>query len=269
MTASCIYTGTIRHRRFLPVPHELRYKLFMMYLDLAELPKLFAGRWLWSAGRANVASWRREDFLGDPAKPLDAEVRRAVTERTGSEPKGPIRMLTHLRYWGLSFNPVTFYYCYNESGSHAEAVLAEITNTPWRERHVYVVGPDGSTLGGTFDKEFHVSPMMPMEQRYRWAFKPPSPETGSALTVHMENYESGKRPGAKVFDASLVMRRKEISGASLAASLVRFPCMTASVLWGIYWNALRLRLKGIPFHAHPRHRLSPPSPPASTKEARA
>ena len=272
MTASCLYVGTIRHRRFMPVGHELRYSIFMVYIDLAELATAFRGRWLWSVGRRNLASWRREDFLGDPRKPLDEEVRRVVFERTGATVAGPIRMLTHLRYWGLSFNPVTFYYCFDAKGAHVESVVAEITNTPWHERHVYVVGartpgePGQGPLGATFDKEFHVSPMMPMEQTYRWDFKAPSPDTGSALTVHMSNHDLA---GGKVFDASLTLRRRELTGRSMAAALARFPCITAGILWKIYWNALRLRLKGVPFHAHPGQ-IRPPGPrPDSMKEHRA
>lgn len=131
MTQSAVYEGTIRHRRREPTEHEFRYRIFMLYLDLAELPALFDGRWLWSARRPALAWFRRADYLGDPAVPLDAAVRDLVRERTGARPTGPIRLLTHLRYFGYAQNPVSFYYCFSADGSAVETIVAEVTNTPW------------------------------------------------------------------------------------------------------------------------------------------
>ena len=136
---SCIYNGWVRHRRYEPTGHEFRYRLFMMYLDLAELPQLFDRYWCWSTRRAALARFQREDYHGDAAKPLDEAVRDSVARVTGRRPSGPIRVLTHLRYFGYIFNPVTFYYCFDESGTQVETILAEITNTPWKERHAYAL----------------------------------------------------------------------------------------------------------------------------------
>ncbi len=262
---SCIYEGTVRHRRHSPVPHTFAYPLFMMYLDLEEVPAVFEGRWLWSADRPAPAWFRRADYLGDPGRPLDAEVRREAERLTGRRPAGPIRMLTHLRYFGYVMNPVTFYYCFGEGGEHVETILAEITNTPWSERHTYgltsadpACDPAGDPAGDPahgpcdrqhrFEKAFHISPFMGMRQEYAWRFSPP----GARLVVHMESAENGD----KLFDASLLLRRVEISGRSLAKALARHPWMTARVAAAIYWQALRLRLKGNPYHEHPGKRAA-------------
>jgi len=247
---SCVYEGTIRHRRFTPLRHDFRYRMFLLYLDLDELPGVFDGRWLWSARRFAPAWFRRADYLGDPAVPLADAVRDLVAARTGRRPAGPIRLLAHLRYWGYVQNPVSFYYCFDATGAALETVVAEITNTPWNERHAYVVpaGPGGRTHRASFEKTFHVSPFMPMDQRYEWRFTTP----GDRLTVHMTN----RRDGERVFDASLALRRAPITGPVLARCLARHPWMTASVVGGIYWQALRLRLRGAPFHPHPATRRS-------------
>ena len=137
---SCVYEGTVRHRRSAPVHHAFQYSIFMMYLDLAELRVLFHKRWLWSARRPNVAWFSQDDHLGDPQVPLDHNVRDLVEAKTGHRPAGPIRLLTHLRYFGYGFNPVSFYFCFDSTDSLVETIVAEVTNTPWGEQHCYVLG---------------------------------------------------------------------------------------------------------------------------------
>ena len=251
---SAIYTGRLRHRRFAPRAHAFEYRLFMMYIDLAELDTVFAGRWLWSAKRPALAWFRRADFLGDPDVPLDQAVRDRVERETGHRPTGPIRMLTHLRYFGYGFNPVTFYYCFDAEDRKVETIVAEITNTPWNERHVYVLSERLNRGRGMFRrflfrKNFHVSPFMPMEQRYDWRFSAPR----TRLFVHMENAEEG----IKLFDATLDLERREITAANLSEALAAFPLMTAKVIGAIYWQALKLWLKRVPFHVHPAKRAAP------------
>lgn len=245
---SALYIGSLRHRRFAPRAHEFSRRLFMMYIDLAELDDVFRGRWLWSTRRPALAWLRRADYLGDASLSIDTAVRARIAAHTGHRPAGPIRMLTHLRYLGVAFNPVTFYYCFDSSDSRLESIVAEITNTPWNERHAYVLAPPAEERAATllrfrFEKTFHVSPFMPMDVSYDWRFRVPA----QRLTVHMENLT----PSAKLFDATLDLARHEITGTALAKVLAAFPWMTAGVLGSIYWQALRLWLKRSPFYSHP------------------
>ncbi len=139
---SCIYEGYVRHRRFRPVQNAFQYRLFLMFLDLAELPTIFEDRLLWSGDQVNLAYFRRKDHLGDSKVPLEQAVRDLVEERVGRRTTGPIRLLTHLRYFGYCFNPVSLYYCYDQADQHVETIVAEIHNTPWGEEYCYVLGED-------------------------------------------------------------------------------------------------------------------------------
>ncbi len=246
--ASAVYEGVVQHRRLAPHAHAFGYRMAQLYLDLDELDHLFTGRWLWSCTHRNLAQFRRADYLGPAELTLSEAVRRRVENATGRRPPGPIRMLTHLRYGGFVFNPVTFYYCFAEDGASLNCIVAEITNTPWKERHAYVlpVGsatPLGRALQWSFAKAFHVSPFMPMSREYSWCFNTP----GEDLHVHMDVLRDGQRE----FDATLVLRRRPLNGASLARVLWRYPLMTAQVVGAIHWQAVRLWLKRNPIHDHP------------------
>ncbi|MBX3464975.1 MAG: DUF1365 domain-containing protein [Planctomycetes bacterium] len=244
---SGLYFGTVRHRRFDAVRHAFTIRLYLAFLDLDELEPAFARRWWWSARRPAPMWFRRADYFGPPQVPLAEAVRDAVAARTGERPTGAVRVLTNLRAFGYVFNPVSLYYCHDRD-DRLVAVLAEITNTPWGERHHYVVAADGrgGPLRATFAKRFHVSPFQPMEQVYRWALTPP----GERLAVHMQNAAAG----VKVFDATLVLQRRPWSTRHLLAAALRHPWMTAKVILAIHWHALRLWCKRAPFHVHPKKR---------------
>lgn len=261
--ASALYEGRVSHTRLAPMEHTFGYRVGLVYLDLDEVEALFERLPGWSLGRLGVVRLRRADYLGDPSVPLDEAVRRRVSSELGRRPTGAVRMLTNLCTWGYAFNPVTFYYCFDAAGD-LDAVVAEITNTPWRERHAYVLdaaractvsaddeGAEAAQprrLHWSFDKDFHVSPFFPMEQVYEWSFSEP----GERLDVHMTSREGGR----SVFHAGLGLTRRELTPTSALGLLVRHPLLTWRVPLAIYWQALRLYLKRAPFFVHPRKRVA-------------
>jgi DUF1365 family protein len=245
---SSIYEGQVSHARATPVAHAFRYRLFMLYLDLAELPSLFPGSRLWSAVRPALVWFRRADYLGDPREPLDESVRRLVERATGRRPAGPIRLLTHPRYFGYGFNPVSFYYCFAPAEDRLEAIVAEVRNTPWGERHSYVLeASEAESQRFSTPKALHVSPFMPMDLLYDWTFSAPSRE----LRVRMALTRGGER----VFTAALDLQRHALTQRRLARMLVVYPFMTLKVIAGIYWQALKLKLRGCRTYTHPAKQL--------------
>lgn len=253
---SSLYAGQVRHRRFSPREHQFSYRLYMLYLDLDELPTLFQRFWLWSLEKRNIATFRRGDHLRPHTQDLKTAVYDLIEERSGKRPQGPVRLLTNLAYFGFRFNPVSFYYCFDASGEQLEYIVAEVNNTPWGEQFCYVMDAvndqnreqsqtrhDTQTQRHLAQKQFHVSPFMTMDINYDWRLSKP----GEQLNVHMENHHSGE----KLFDATMRLNRQTISRSSLARILVSHPLQSFKVVGAIYFEALRLWLKRVPFIDHP------------------
>jgi DUF1365 family protein len=235
-TASCLYRGTLVHRRLEP-DRSFRHTLAMAYIDLGELPGLLNGRLLEPG--VGLMRFRRSDYHGDPGQDLSEAVGDSVERALGRRPPGPIRLLTQLRALGHCFNPVSFYYCFDPAGNRLDAVLVEVTNTPWGERQAYVL--DGAA--GTFEKRMHVSPFQPMDQIYHCRVDAP----GERLGVVIENRDEQGR----VFSAALRMDRVELTPGAVRRVAARYPFATIRVLALIYGHALGLKLAGVAVHPHP------------------
>lgn len=247
---SAIYRGELRHRRFFPKRHEFTYSTTLFYLDLDELPGLFSESMFWSLNRWNLGSFHRTDYLGDPAVPLADAVRDRACELAGYCPDGPVRMLTNLRIWGFCFNPVTFYFLFGKGEQHPELIVAEVNNTPWKERHSYLVKCDSETgkTRSNFAKQFHVSPFNPLAMEYRWVSTAP----GESLLVHMENHGGMASTGLNGLhmDATLRLQRNPWSSSLLNKILWLHPWNSIKVPLAIYWQALKLLVKGVPVYDH-------------------
>lgn len=244
---SALYEGTVTHRRFATaatggVAHDFRYTSVMPLLFLDELDEVMALHPRWSRSRPDLSWFRRRDYLGDPHVPLDDAVRDAVRERSGHRPVGPIALLGHVRVWGWLFNPLCVYYCFDETGARVEQLLLEVRSTPWHERHLYVL--DGESPSHRFAKEMHVSPFLGMDHEYVLNWSAPEEH----LSLHLGN----RRGEERIFDATLSLRRREMSPATLGALVWRRPWSTWGVSAAIYREALSLWRKKAPFHPRPR-----------------
>ncbi|MBV6823886.1 DUF1365 domain-containing protein [Pseudomonas sp. PD9R] len=247
---SALYSGWIAHRRFAPRRHQFRYRVGLLYLDLDEQDTVFSLSRLAGFGRFAPFSFRESDYLkahtGNGMRLIDA-VRQQVSEAIGHAPQGSVCLLTQPRSWGLSFNPVSFFYCHEADGQLA-AIVCEVSNTPWRERYHYVLPAKAPQDLLDFHqhfsvpKAFHVSPFIPRDIQYRMSFSPVAKKLG----VHMADWQGEE----KLFDATLTLKREALDRASLHRYLRRFPWMTAKTALAIYWQALRLLLKRVPLFAH-------------------
>lgn len=259
-----LYEGEVRHRRLAPVLHEFRYALFMLYVDVDRVAETFRGRLFWSTTRPNVARFRRSDYLGPADRPLSECVRDLVEERIGRRPAGPVRLLTHFRYFGIAMNPLSLYYCFDDA-EQLEAVVAEVSNTPWNERHWYVLNAqrgESPKHRAAAVKALHVSPFLGMDYDYVFELNEP----GERLHVGIADHDRGRPDQPPIFEATLDMKRRPLNAFGLASVLVRYPCMTLRVLAGIYYQAFRLWWKGAPYFPHPGSRSSKIAEPVPRNE---
>jgi DUF1365 family protein len=234
----------------------------MLMLDLDELDSVFSGRLLWSVKSPALARFRSQDHLIEFAdvKNLRDRAISALHAKGFSKKIGAVRLLTQLRYLGYAMNPVSFFYCFDPTNTHVEAVIAEVNNTPWGEQHLYVIPAVKNRIhsriaADEIDKTFHVSPFMSMDMSYRMAFSNP----GQKLGVKIENHASEAAEGGcedspsnkKLLDVTMLLNRKPITTRNLNWMLIKYPLLSFKVFAGIYWQALRLYLKKVPFHSHP------------------
>lgn len=238
MIDSGLFVGTLRHRRFTPVPHAFTYPVFMPLLDIDRLPELMKVSRLTGCNRWNWATFDDRDHLGDPARPLRERL-VAEADRHGIDlPHGPIFLLTNLRYLGYCFNPVSFFYFFDRAGGLRLSV-AEVNNTFGGSR-TYWLRPDSGSRGfrSVAAKSLEVSPFLPMDLEYRFALTPPA----ERLVAHIGAIDAG----SLALDATLSLVRRPWNAKEIRRQLARQPAATAQVMARIHWQALKLWWKGVP-----------------------
>ena len=244
-----VMRGRVSHCRFTPRRHAFRYRLSMLCLDLDQLHTAFEGRWLWSIERSNLASFYNKDHFEGQSNDLASSARDLAQHATGQRPEGAILLYTQPRYFGYVMNPISLYLCHNTDGGLA-CVIAEVHNTPWGEQHPYVLpvtDPHADDITLDFDKAMHVSPFMPMDMQYRLRLR----RHGRNLRIGLDNYRKGER----VFTANMDLSHQPMHSGNLAWALLGTPFMTAKIVAAIYWQALRLWIKRVPYIPHPNTEL--------------
>jgi len=238
--------------------HRFQYRLFMVYLDLDEIPLLVGPHGLLGNSKYASRSFLRTDHLFEPRRPLAEEIRQIILQRTGQISNGPIRLLTQLRQFGYFMSPLNLFYVFDAEDQKLEFIVAEVHNTPWNERHCYVLSNanrlgDGQHLRFQHPKEFHVSPFMGMRMEYLWRLSVPADD----VHVHLAN----RRESQLVFEADMRLARRALDQNQLRRMTVRYPLMTARITAAIYVQALKLWWKRCPTHTHPKNQ-SPTSIPS-------
>lgn len=244
---AAIYKGTVTHTRTMPAKRSFTYQVYMMYVNVEEIESLCQKSWLWSHTRRFwPASFRRDDFHQNNELPLRQALQKTLHEKAGIIHDGPIYMLSNWRLFGFNFNPLTTYYCFEKDAANPSYIIAEVTNTPWKERHSYVIACDSESHhhGSIFDKKMHVSPFFPMNMQYNWKGTTP----GESLKINLKNSTSGKT----CLIANLDLNRIPATEKNLNSIVIQFPFMTVKVILGIYWQALKLWANRTQVFSHPK-----------------
>ncbi len=233
-----LYVGKIHHRRFIPKNHRFSYPFFMYFIILDRFAEQRSIGRLFSINRWAFNRFHRPDYYGDDDQPLADAIRERMKELTGYPVRGEVYGLMNVRTLGLYFSPVNFYYGLDKDGTFSH-FLAEVSNIPWNERHQYGYYVQNRRLTLSDTKKFKVSPFNPVEQRYHWQISPPGEQIQVKLGVDDER--------GHIFEASLTLQREPLTIKSLRRQLLRRPVMTASIVAAIYWQALMLYVKKVPY----------------------
>ncbi|MCC5824776.1 DUF1365 family protein [Alkalimonas sp.] len=233
-----LYQGELGHQRFVPSPHGFGYRLHYFWLNCRQLPAI-GHSWLLKYEGFAAFSYRRKDYLPGVAC-LKQAVCDKVQQLGGELPIEEVYLLSPLANWGHYFSPLTLYYCYGQE-NQLHYLLAEVSNTPWNERHHYLIP---MCEDGEFhhEKAFHVSPFNPLSMHYRWRINAPAEQ----LVCSISNYKNEQQ----VFSAWMTLTRQALSVPAMKQLLIHNPWPNVLVKIRIYWHALKLFLKRNPVYAH-------------------
>lgn len=245
---SCLYKAKVMHHRLAPKVHSFNYEVFMFYLDLDEIEDLGERLKFMSRNRFNLFNFRDKDHLQLPREKPDTikntreHINNYLAENGIATPPKRIMVLTNLCTLGYQFNPVSFYFCYNDADKPFCSIV-EVCNT-FKEMKPYFLGADTKKEEAfklNTEKYFYVSPFIEMDTCFDFDLQVP----GDKLQVRIDDYD---KAGKRFFISTLTGTRKPLTDANLLLYFVSFPLITIKVIWLIHWQALKLWLKKLPFH---------------------
>ncbi|RUO73081.1 DUF1365 domain-containing protein [Idiomarina ramblicola] len=236
---SGIYWGDVFHVRYRPKHHAFNYRFQQWCIDLSELEQCHSlSRWL-SCKRFAPLWFRRKDYLKDEPGTLQQAALAKMSSLAGKALSGNVLFVGNLRTFGIFFSPVNFYFLRQNDGEYTY-MLAEVSNTPWLQRHYYLVNLSEESPETT--KQFHVSPFNPMNMTYHWEVAPPTDSLKIILSAHQEQ---------KDFVAGMKLNRQPLNRSGIYRVLRTTPFMALRIIGGIYWQALKLFIKRVPFYGNP------------------
>lgn len=243
---SQLYVGHVKHRRHQPHKHAFVYKVWYLYLSLDEINDLQKLTPILSVDKFNLLSLKQSNYLTQYSIPLKQAIFEHFKTKNIHYEGNHVFLLTQLSYLGFCYNPVSFFYCFDKTGTHLEYILAEIHNTPWNERYIYTLAcePNQKKLRFQHAKAFHISPFLPMDIKYDWRMNKPTEK----IMMHLQDFKEDKL----CFDATLHLTKKNLTQKNVLQLALLQPFNTQRVLFGIYWQALKLFLKKTPFFSHPQ-----------------
>ena len=249
INVSAFYEGVTWHERHVPFHRRFSAKMWLAYFDVDEIPQIDDELKLLSTRRFRPLQFRRKDYFDHPEQHLGDAVRNYILDHTGEHIDGKVFLLSQLRTWGWCFNPLSLYYCFDAAGE-LRWIIAEVTNTPWKERTTYLLPVrDGGVLDYEEDKQMHVSPLWPMSQRYRFNLTSPAEK----ISVRIENIATeGPNAGDVVHAAGLELKRVALNDRNLLSLLVRRAALTHRVTLGIHRHAALIKMRGATFYSHPK-----------------
>ncbi len=189
---------------------------------------------------------RRRDFLPEYEGTLDEAARAMYLDQVGHRAPPRVAIMANLASLGWNFNPIALYFFYDQE--RLVRTIAEVTNTPWGERHLYVLGAPGSM---EFEKAHHVSPFLEMEGTYQLTYSSPEQNFNLSMTLFDHEFGSSSSRGPRRFSASLTLVKHELTSGELRRAVLRYPDMALRVSLRIYFQAARLFAKGVKYVAHP------------------